>query len=89
MAEQFVGKVAEFKDGDRRIISPAQTRSVCSGTRASSTPTAISACTRAVRLRSLTIARSRAALPDKTSQAIYFSETRCISSAPGTATNTT
>jgi nitrite reductase/ring-hydroxylating ferredoxin subunit len=63
MAEQFVGKIAEFKDGDRRIIFAGDNYSnfclhqggpACEG---------------------LTIAKvEERILPDKTSQGLYFSE---------------
>ena len=49
MAEQFVGKIAEFKDGDRRIIFAGDNEIGVFRHEASSTPTAISACTRAAR----------------------------------------
>ena len=50
MAEQFVGKTSEFKDGDRRIVFVGEQRDRRVPARGrSTTPTAISACIRAAR----------------------------------------
>ena len=49
MAEQYVGKTAEFKDGDRRIVFVGDNEIGVFRHRAHSTPTAISACIRAAR----------------------------------------
>ena len=90
MAEQFVGKIAEFKDGDRRIIfagdneigifrHEGQFYAYSNFCLHQGGP----AC------EGLTIAKvEERLLPDKTSQGFYFSRPKCISCAPGTATNT-
>ena len=49
MAEKFVGKLSEFKDGDRRIVFVGDNEIGVFRQTASSTPTAISACIRAAR----------------------------------------
>ena len=49
MAEQFVGKIAEFKDGDRRIVFVGDKEIGVFRHEGSSTPTATSACIRAGR----------------------------------------
>ena len=49
MAEKFVGKTSEFKDGDRRIVFVGDHEIGVFRTKANSSPTAISACTRAAR----------------------------------------
>ena len=50
MAEKFVAKLSEFRDGDRRIVFVGDNEIGVFRTTANSTPTAISACIRAVRL---------------------------------------
>ena len=93
MAEQFVGKLSEFKDGDRRIVLLNRTsRSACSGRTAGSTPTATTACIRAGRpAKGLIIAKvEERILPTTRPRAGSISpRTSCTSSAPGMATNTT
>ena len=91
MAEQFVGKIAEFKDGDRRIVFAGDNE--IGVFRHEGQFFAYSnfclhqggpAC------EGLTIAKVEERLrPDKTSQGCSSPRPRCTSSARGMATNTT
>ena len=49
MAEKFVGKSSEFKDGDRRIVFVGDNEIGVFREAGDSTPTATSACIRAAR----------------------------------------
>ena len=49
MPEKFVAKLAEFKDGDRRIVFVGDNEIGVFRHEGDSTPTAISACIRAAR----------------------------------------
>ena len=91
MAEQFVGKASEINDGDRRIVFMGE-HEIGVFKEKGEFYAYSNFCLHqgGPACEGLTIAKVEERLrPDKTSLGLYFPRTRCTSSAPGTAWNTT
>jgi hypothetical protein len=91
MAETFVGKAADFSDGDRRIVF-AGDHEIGVFRNGGEFHAYSNYCLHqgGPACEGLTIAKvEERIMPDKTSRGLYFSETEMHFVCPGTATNTT